>query len=87
MTTAEIEMATITRATNTMSITIRDEGNPYLTQVPDILIRFYPNGICFENRKREKSIVYSVLNERPHEQLLVTLGLLILKPEPIRLST
>ena len=30
---------------------------------------------------------HSVLKECPHEQLFVTLGLLILKPEPIRLST
>lgn len=60
----------------------------YLTRFPGILIRFYPNGICvLKNRKREKSVVYSVLNECPHEQLFVTLGLLILKPEPIRLST
>ena len=35
---------------------------------------------------REKKNVYSVLNEEPHEQDFVTFGLLILKPEPIRLS-
>ena len=41
-------------------------------------------------RRKERKVkekIYSVLNECPHEQLLVTLGLLILKPEPIRLST
>jgi len=27
-----------------------------------------------------------VVNEEPHEQLFVTFGLLILKPEPIKLS-
>jgi hypothetical protein len=32
------------------------------------------------------SLAYSVVNECPQEQLLVTLGLLILNPEPIRLS-
>ncbi len=31
-------------------------------------------------------VVYSVLKEEPHEQDLVTFGLLILNPEPIRLS-
>jgi glutamate dehydrogenase/leucine dehydrogenase len=35
---------------------------------------------------KTKKVSYSVLNECPHEQLFVTLGLLILKPEPIRLS-
>jgi hypothetical protein len=30
-------------------------------------------------------LAYSVENECPQEQLLVTLGLLILKPEPIKL--
>lgn len=51
-----------------------------------LIIRFYPN----EKGKRKERFflpTYSVLNECPQEQLFVTLGLLILKPEPIRLST
>lgn len=40
-----------------------------------------------EKREREFLLTHSVLNECPHEQLFVTFGLLILKPEPIRLST
>jgi hypothetical protein len=31
-------------------------------------------------------VVYSVLKEEPHEQDFVTFGLLILNPDPIRLS-
>ena len=34
----------------------------------------------------QTSLDYSVENECPQEQLLVTLGLLILNPEPIKLS-
>ena len=33
-----------------------------------------------------KKKLYSVENECPHEHDLVTLGLLILKPDPMRLS-
>ena len=35
---------------------------------------------------KKRSRAYSVLNEWPQEQDFVTLGLLILKPEPMRLS-
>ncbi len=38
------------------------------------------------NLKMKNDVVYSVLNEEPHEQDFVTFGLLILNPEPIRLS-
>ena len=38
------------------------------------------------NLKMKNVVVYSVLNEEPHEQDFVTFGLLILNPEPIRLS-
>ncbi len=38
------------------------------------------------NLKMKNDAVYSVLNEEPHEQDFVTFGLLILNPEPIRLS-
>jgi len=37
-------------------------------------------------KRNEKKIIYSVENECPHEHDLVTLGLLILKPDPMRLS-
>ena len=37
-------------------------------------------------KKLKKWFCYSVLNEEPHEHDFVTLGLLILNPEPIRLS-
>ena len=42
-------------------------------------------GALVKMEKRE-AWAYSVLNECPHEQDFTTLGLLILKPEPIRLS-
>ena len=42
--------------------------------------------IAKENLKMKNNIVYSVLKEEPHEQDFVTFGLLILNPEPIRLS-
>jgi hypothetical protein len=35
---------------------------------------------------KNKELDYSVLKEEPHEQEFVTFGLLILNPEPIRLS-
>ena len=37
-------------------------------------------------KRKEKEQAYSVLNEWPQEQDFVTFGLLILKPEPMRLS-
>ena len=43
--------------------------------------------LVFSNKIKQKlKNDYSVLNDEPHEQLFVTFGLLILKPEPIRLS-
>ena len=40
-----------------------------------------------KNLKMKMSlVVYSVLNELPHEHDFVTFGLLILNPEPIKLS-
>ncbi len=49
-------------------------------------MRFINDLNKLNEKYRKKKNVYSVLNEEPHEQDFVTFGLLILKPEPIRLS-
>ena len=49
-------------------------------------LRFINDLNKLNQKEREEKNVYSVLNEEPQEQDFVTFGLLILKPEPIRLS-
>jgi hypothetical protein len=54
------------------------------------ILNFFKNlsiiAFAKNNLKMKNVVVYSVLNEEPHEQDFVTFGLLILNPEPIRLS-